>query len=319
MGGHATRSRPLRKSCHRSPLAAGDKPQDEWQRSVVVSLGKICDVKRDAGDGKGALEACEESLLGAAPRRYRQERHARQRDIAVGLERLGDLKFSRRPCRRASRLCGGSCRRPSASSHRSRQHGVAARPSACSTALAILTSPSGDANGALVELRRSSRDPPTRLAKTKGQCHLAARRLGQLAKSARQAPPATMPARSQPIRKVSTSDGRLPRPTPQCVWKRDLAVGWTSRRCAGHVGRLPRAPVLRAGSRHRAGLGQVRPANMEGQRDLSVTLDKIGDTVKAGDTAGAFAAYEEASTSRASLPPPIATTSLANGSRRRTL
>ena len=27
-----------------------------------MSLGKICDVKRDAGDGPGALAACEEEL-----------------------------------------------------------------------------------------------------------------------------------------------------------------------------------------------------------------------------------------------------------------
>ena len=36
------------------------------------------------------------------------------------------------------------------------------------------------------------------------------------------------------------------------------------------------------------------PGNLEGRRDVTVTLDKIGDAKwKAGDTAGSLAAYEE--------------------------
>ena len=65
------------------------------QRAIAVSLGKISDVKRDAGDAAGALAADEEELAIArrllAPDPGNTES---LRDVAIALERLGGLKLS---------------------------------------------------------------------------------------------------------------------------------------------------------------------------------------------------------------------------------
>ena len=52
-------------------------------------------------------------------------------------------------------------------------------------------------------------------------------------------------------------------------------------------------------------LAEADPGNAEAQRDLSVSLDKIGDVkLQAGDRAGALAAYEESLAIAASWPRP---------------
>lgn len=78
----------------RADASAGTSKED-WERGVSVSLGKICDVKRDGGDRPGALSACEEEL--AIARRLANTDQGNtdwQRDIAIALGRTGDLKLS---------------------------------------------------------------------------------------------------------------------------------------------------------------------------------------------------------------------------------
>ena len=79
----------------RRELAKADPNDEDWQRAIAVSLGKISDVKRDAGDAAGALAAAEEELAIArrllAPDPGNTEW---QRDVAIALERLGGLKLS---------------------------------------------------------------------------------------------------------------------------------------------------------------------------------------------------------------------------------
>ena len=55
--------RPTKKaSTFGAIVAKADRTNDDWQRTIAVSLGKIDDLKRDAGDAAGALAADEESL-----------------------------------------------------------------------------------------------------------------------------------------------------------------------------------------------------------------------------------------------------------------
>ena len=94
------RSRPMRRaSAIRRALVAADPLNTERQRAMSVSLGKICDVKRDAGDAKGALAACEEEL--AIARRLARVRPGQYRVAARRGDRAGT---ARRPQAQRGRL-----------------------------------------------------------------------------------------------------------------------------------------------------------------------------------------------------------------------